>query len=170
MDADDPLAGELLPPALGLAVVHHEVGVAELAGGAEIQHRVAHPPVVDHGRVAEWAEGDRDRHTPHRVVDDLVPDQDLQWIGAVLAAEEHADHGLGIGEIVDLGSGREDRIVDRGNAVLGRPAGHDLVERDRRLRKIRRPPLRHPVRRRLARHRGVERKRYDERESGNSQR
>ena len=122
MDSDDPLAGELLPPALGLAVVHHEVGVAQLAGGAEIQHRVAHPPVVDNGRVAERAEGNGDGNAARRVVDDLVPHQDLQRIGAVFAAQEHADHGLRVGEMVDLGSGREDRIVDRGNAVLGRPA------------------------------------------------
>lgn len=34
--ADDRLAGELLPPGFGLAVPHHEVAQAEIAGGAEI--------------------------------------------------------------------------------------------------------------------------------------
>ena len=50
----------------------------------------------------------------------------------MLAAEQHADHRLGIGQMVDLGGAHEDRVVDGGDAVLGRAAGHDLVELDRK--------------------------------------
>ena len=146
-------------------VVHHQVRVAQLAGGTEVQHRIADPAVVDDRRIAERAEGHRDRDAPDRVVDDLVPDQNLERVGAVVIADEEADHGLGIGQILDLGGGGEERIVDRGNAVLGRTAGDDLVEGDRGLGEVRLPPFRRPVRRRLARRRRVERKRRDERQN-----
>jgi hypothetical protein len=35
---DDRACGELLPPALGLAVIHHPFAPAQASGGAEIQH------------------------------------------------------------------------------------------------------------------------------------
>jgi hypothetical protein len=73
-------AVELLPPALGLAVVHHEVVVAQVAGGPERQRAGADAALECHGAVAQRAVGDRDRPARDRVVDDLVPDQDLQLI------------------------------------------------------------------------------------------
>src|SRR5919198_2465262 len=42
---DECLAAELLPPRLGLAVVHHQVGVTQVAGGAERECAPANAPV-----------------------------------------------------------------------------------------------------------------------------
>jgi hypothetical protein len=45
--ADDALTGELLPPALGLAIVHDKVRVPELASRAEAERAIADTPVED---------------------------------------------------------------------------------------------------------------------------
>ena len=153
--ADDRLAEELLPPAFSLAVVHHQVRVPELAGGAEIEHPVADPPVEDDGGVAQGTEGDRDRHAAYGVVGDLVPHQDLQRIGPRVAVDDHADHRLGGREVIDLGDRLEGRVVDRRNAVLGRAARHDLAEVDRGAGEIRLRPLPFPGRRIGPRYGGV---------------
>jgi hypothetical protein len=50
---DHCLAAELLPPGLGLPVVHDEIGVAQVAGRAELERRSLDAPVEDEGRVAE---------------------------------------------------------------------------------------------------------------------
>ena len=75
--ADNGLAGELLPPAHGLAIIHNEIGIAEKARGAEVQRFSGDAPVEDNGRIAERAIGDGDRPASHSVIDYFVPDQDL---------------------------------------------------------------------------------------------
>ena len=71
--ADNRRAGELLPPAFALAVIHDEIRMAQLAGGAERQHLAADAPVENDGGVAQRAIGDRDRDLANRVIGDLVP-------------------------------------------------------------------------------------------------
>ena len=88
------IAPELLPPRLGLPVVHDEIGVAQLAGRAEVERAPLDPAVERDRRVAERAEGDGDGEPAEFVVDDLVPDQDLQRVGARLAADRQLDHRL----------------------------------------------------------------------------
>ena len=78
---------------------------------------------VEHHRgVAQRAEGHRDGHAADHVVDDLVPGQDAQRIGADVVADREADDRLAVRQ-VDLGDGLELRLVDRRNAVLARAAG-----------------------------------------------
>ncbi len=43
--ANNAFSAELLPPAVGLPVVHHEVGVAQLAGRSEAQGPAGDTPV-----------------------------------------------------------------------------------------------------------------------------
>src|SRR5262249_8038823 len=57
---DECLAAELLPPRLALAVVHDQIGVAQVAGGPEREDAPLHAAVERDRRVAERAEGDRD--------------------------------------------------------------------------------------------------------------
>ncbi len=95
--ADNALTAELLPEAEGLPVVHHQVAHPQPAGGAEVQR-----PAVDHarerqGRIAQRAERHHHRLTGHDIVDDLVPDQDFQRIGARLGADLDGDHRRIIG-------------------------------------------------------------------------
>ncbi len=49
---DNGFAEELLPPALGLAIVHDEIGVAQLPGRAEAQHPAIDAPIEHHRRVS----------------------------------------------------------------------------------------------------------------------
>ena len=58
--ADDAEPGGLLPPRLGLAVVHDHVGEAQVAAHAEVVDRAVELALEDEGRVAEGAEGDGD--------------------------------------------------------------------------------------------------------------
>jgi hypothetical protein len=113
-------ASELLPPALCLTVVHDEIGVAQLTGRTEIEDMRRDAPIEDDGRVAQRAVGDRHWRATHHIIDDLVPDQDPQRIGAGVPADLEADHGLVGGSLLVLTDGFEDRMVDRRNAVLRR--------------------------------------------------
>src|SRR5262245_13058829 len=115
---DERLAAELLPPRLRLAVVHDQVGVAKVAGGAERERAPAHAAVERDRGVAERAERDGHRDAADAIVDDLVPRQDLQWVGTYVRANREFDHRLAEGEPVDRGGGREARVVERRDAVL----------------------------------------------------
>jgi hypothetical protein len=74
--AHDGLAGGLLPPRLGLSVVHHQVAVAQLAGRAEVEQGAIERALEDERRVAERTEGHHHRDTAKGIVHDLVPGQD----------------------------------------------------------------------------------------------
>ena len=125
--AGNPLARGLLPPRLGLAVVHDQVAVIEAPGRAEVQHLVVEPTVEGDGGVAERAEGDRHRQIAELVVDDLVPGQDLDGIGAhPPVGLDHGDRLQGLQPGIGVGDRHVLRVVDRGDAVLGRTAGQDL--------------------------------------------
>ena len=116
--ADDSLAENLLPPAIGVPVVHDEVTVAEEAADAEGVDGVAHAAFEDDGGVAEGAEGDDDRISADDVVDYLVPGHDLEGIGTGVVADPEGDHGLPVGEPVwVVGHGSELGGVDRRDAV-----------------------------------------------------
>ena len=123
--ADDSLAEDLLPPAVGGPVVHDEVAVAEEAADAEGVDGVAHAAFEDDGGVAEGAEGDDDGLSADDVVDDLVPGHDLEGVGAGVVADLEGDHGLPVGEPVGVVGHRcELGVVD------GRDAVSDLSEED----------------------------------------
>src|SRR5262249_42498565 len=92
--AYDALAVELLPPALRLAVIHDEVGVAQLAGRAEAQGPPARAPIEYHRGIAERTPGHRDRGPAEGVVHDFMPNQDPKRIGTRLAAYLDRDDRL----------------------------------------------------------------------------
>ena len=64
-----------------LAVVHHEIAPVEAAGRAELVRGPVEALVEDDAGVAERAERGGDGDATARVVDDLVPDEDLERIG-----------------------------------------------------------------------------------------
>ena len=143
--ADDALAQELLPPAFRGAVVHHEIGIAQLARGAELQRHAVDAPVEDNGGVAERAIGHGHRDAADAVVDDLVPGQNAEGIGLGFAVNLEPDHRLPRAQISDRRDGLEFRIVDRRDAVLGRAAAHDLAKVHRGLREVGLGPFVLPV-------------------------
>src|SRR5215207_1431893 len=134
--AHQRLAAELLPPRLRLAVVHHEIGVAQVAGRPEVEGLLIDASVEGDRRVAKRTEGDRDRHAPDDGVHDFMPDEDLDRVGAGVASHDELDHRLAILEEVGVLDEDEPRIVDRRDAVLAGPPGHELVERDAARREV----------------------------------
>ncbi len=68
--AHDSRARKLLPPAFGLAIVHDEIALAQVAGGAEIEQPAPDAPVEHDGGVAERAE----RHCHGQAADGIVHD------------------------------------------------------------------------------------------------
>ena len=149
--ADDSQSEELLPPGFGLAVVHDEVGMAQLAGGAEIENPRAEPAVEHDRGIAQRAIGDRNRHSADGIVDDFVPHQDAQRVGPGVLADDDRDDRLAPrqalhGGLADRG---EFRLVDGGDAVLRRTARADRRKIDPRVRKVGLRPFRFPRARRI---------------------
>jgi hypothetical protein len=103
-----------------MPVVHHEIGVAQLASRAEVEHLRRRAPIEHDGRVAQRAVSDSDRDAADDIVDDLVPDQDAQRVGARVPANLQSDHGIIGAEFPILGSGLEKRLVDGRDTVLRR--------------------------------------------------
>ena len=85
MLADDPLTGELLPPGVRLPVIHNQVRVAKVTRYAEFKHFAVQSPVKRDRRVAQWAEGDRYRHTTDAIIHYFVPGQNLERVGTSIA-------------------------------------------------------------------------------------
>ncbi len=113
------LAGEVSPQRLGLSVVHDQRRLVQLAGRAEVEQPIAELPLERQRRVAQRTVGHRHRHTAHLVVDDLVPDQDLDGVGLRLPVDLHDDHALVVAEEVDLVDRQEDRSIDRWDPIRG---------------------------------------------------
>src|SRR5258708_12633806 len=86
----------MLPPALGLTVVHHEIRVSELTRRAEIENPVLHRAFENERGVAKRAIGDGHGRIPDTIVHDLVPDQDAQGIRPRVAANGDRDDRLSI--------------------------------------------------------------------------
>src|SRR5262249_26494310 len=82
----------LLPPRFSLPVVHQQVAVAQPPGGAEIQHPPVDRSLKSNRCIAERAEGDSDRYSSDRIIDDLVPDENLDGVGAYIVAHLEEDH------------------------------------------------------------------------------
>ncbi len=132
MFADDRLAGELLPPRLGLAIIHDQVAVAQAAGGTEVENLVVQLAVEDDAGVAERAEGYAHRQPAYLVVGNFVPHENREWIGARLAVVGEENHWIPVGEpCAGLGHVFVARQVNRRDAVLGRSSGKDFVPRHR---------------------------------------
>jgi len=121
------LAAELLPPRLRLAVVHHEIRIAQVARCAERQRAPLDAPVERDRRVAQWTERHRNRDACDHVVHDLVPGEDLERIRARPPRQREHDHGLARPQKADLGDPDEARTVERGDTVLPGTAGLELA-------------------------------------------
>src|SRR5260370_19753452 len=149
--AHNGVAPELLPPALRLTVVHHEIRVSEFARRAEIENPILHRAFENERGIAERAVGDRHGRTPDNIVHDLVPDQNAQGNGPRVAANGERDERLCIAYAASpsgcnaIGEPLEARRVDRRNTVLARPARLNLLQRDSVLRKVRAGPLPSPA-------------------------
>jgi hypothetical protein len=72
---------------LGLPVVHDECRLVELPGGAEVEDLAGGPPVEGERGVAQRAVRHDHWDTAHGVVHDLVPDEDLDGVGAGLGSQ-----------------------------------------------------------------------------------
>ncbi|ABC45577.1 hypothetical protein SRU_0090 [Salinibacter ruber DSM 13855] len=137
--ADDRFAGELLPQRFGLAVVHHQIRVAEQAGDAEFDGLAVERTLEHEGAVAERTEGNGHGCARDPIVHDLVVREDLKRIGPRRALVFEQDHRLLRRHPVARLPHRNERgIVDRRDAVLRRPARHqrrkvDVVLRVRRV-------------------------------------
>ncbi len=83
---------ELRPQALRALIVEHQVALVELARHAESERLAAGLAAVDGGALDQRAEGHRERRSRHRVVDHLVPVENLDRVGARPPLDDHADH------------------------------------------------------------------------------
>lgn len=141
----------MLPPALGLTVVHHQIGVSQLSRRAEIENAILNRALENERAIAERAIGNGYGHTPDNIIHDLVPDQNAQRVGARIVADDERDDRFRVAE-----TGRpsgcsaavqplEARRVNRRNPVLGRAARLNLLQRDNMLREICARPLGSPT-------------------------
>ncbi len=148
---DEGLAGELLPPAFRLPVVHNEIRVPKLSGRSEIENAAIDHPLEHQRRVAERAVGDDDGRAAHDVVRDFVPDQHAQWIGASILPDGKGDHGLRIAECGDrsrclaVRQPLETRRINGRNSVLRRATGFDPRERHAMFGETRARPFQPPT-------------------------
>jgi hypothetical protein len=79
----------------------------------------AQGPLEHDGRVAERTEGDHDGDAAHGVVRDLMPDEDLEGIGARVAVELESDDGLlRAQELVAAGQVQELGLVAGGRVIV----------------------------------------------------
>lgn len=92
--------------------------------------------------------GDRDGNAAHDVIDDLVPHQDPQRIGAGIPVQFKADDRLLLPEARIFVQLLEYRLINRGDTILGRAAREYFIEVDRLLGEVcLLPALRLPDRR-----------------------
>ena len=103
------LPGELVPERPALAVEHEPHAPLHEAGRREAPRRrgpCARAVALEgHGRRREAAPDDGDVAAAERVVRDLVPVEPAERVGARLAAERDADHGVVLGEAGVVGGG-----------------------------------------------------------------
>lgn len=80
------------PQGFCLVVVHEKVGLIQYAADSEIEDLSANFSVKDNGRSTQRAKGHGILLSCHRIIDDLVPDENVAGIEAMLAlyAHEHA--------------------------------------------------------------------------------
>ena len=69
-------------------------------------------PLKHNGGITQRAVGHGDRNIANDVIDDLVPHQDLQWIGAGIAVDVQRNDWLAVRQILLIGNRRKDRLVD----------------------------------------------------------
>ena len=105
-------------------VVHDQVAVAEQAGGSEGECGVAQAAVEGDGGVAQRAVGDEHRDAADDVVDDLVPEDDLQGVGAHVAVDVEVHDGRSVA--VDAV-----RVADADVGGVGER--HDLIAQETRV-------------------------------------
>src|SRR5712691_6307294 len=135
-DAHDGVAAKLLPPALGLTVVHHEIRVSELARRAEIENPVLHRAFENARGVAKRAIGDGHGRASDTIVHDLMPDQDAQGIRPRVAAYGERNDRLCIADAGGPSAHNavveplKARPVDRWNTILARAARFNLLQRN----------------------------------------
>ena len=102
--ADDGFAGGLLPERLGQVIPHDHVANPQVGADAEAQGLVVDDPAKADGGITQRTVGGDDRLAADRVVDDFVPREDLQRLGAALAAVlEDGDRLAVVEELVTLG-------------------------------------------------------------------
>ena len=105
--------------------------MADAPGIAEIQDAPAEAPVEHHAGIAQGAIGHQHRNAADGFVDDLVPQEDAQGIGAGIAIDDDTDHRLHRTQIFIIGCLDIFGISDRRYLIAARPVGDDLRKRDR---------------------------------------
>jgi hypothetical protein len=109
----------LLPPALRLPVVHHQIALTQFSRGAKVKDLTVNPTVEHDCCVAQWAEGYRHGHFSKFVVNDLMVDEYLQWISARLTVHRNDNEWFArikprVGGVYPL----ESRLVNRWDPIL----------------------------------------------------
>ena len=137
MRADNPLPKRLLPPALGLPIIHDHVGMAQQARDAKGQGLPIQPRIEHHAGVAERPERYQHRHAADTVVHDLMPHEVTDRIGARrLVRQGHTHHRFTIRQSGFCANGNETGVGLRRNAVFRRTARDDFGEVNLKTRKI----------------------------------
>lgn len=86
---------------------------------AEVEEALADAPLERDRRMAQRTLRHGNGRAVDDVVDDLVPDEHTQRVGAGIVADPQGDDGLVLCQSLFLAQGDEPRRVDRGNAALG---------------------------------------------------
>ena len=130
-------------------VIHDHVEAAQAARIAEFQDLAIEAAVENHAGIAQRTVADKYWDTTDGVVDDLVPEQDAQRVGAEIAVDTDAENRLQRTD-VGLGDRDEERIIDRRDRIACGAIGIDLVEGDRMQLEVGLRELLAPLRRPLA--------------------
>src|SRR5258708_24151384 len=125
---DNRLTDGLLPPRFGLTIIHDQIAKAQPPSGAKVQHTSIDGALIRNGCVAQRTESHSDRYTPDGIIDDFVPDEDLDGIGPCVVSGLEQDHRfVWLEPGVCSADADEPGSVESGNPILGRSARKDLT-------------------------------------------
>ena len=115
------------------AVIHQDVTLIEHAGDTERAGFPANLAVEDHSGAAERAVGDEDGLAGDGFVNDFVPDENAERIGAGGFAMAEAKDQVVIAHEIGFPRGDILRVIDAGNPVAWWPTLFDILDRDEEL-------------------------------------
>lgn len=92
--------------------------MVEPSGNAKAQRMFPYIAVVHDAADGERSPRDGDRPASNLVIDDLVPLQDADRIGARFFTDHYADNLLFRSQVVDLAGRNDFRMIDGGDGVL----------------------------------------------------
>jgi len=130
--AYDGLAGDLLEKGVRLPIEHDQIGVPQHPGYSEFEFVVSNPAIKHQRAVAQRTESDRNRDVCDAIVDDFVPNQDLEWIRSGLLFYRKRDHGLTVSDPFFCFVNRHEPGRIDGRNCIARHIGFQLIQIDGR--------------------------------------